>query len=162
MDPESSNSSGPEASLRGLLQESFACLEREIPQAYQQVCALLDGLTVGISLDDETVVIDCAGGRERVRVDGGQVSAELCTSRRAVLAVLDGRLSLAEAVLTDAVRVKAPLDTLERLNRALEAYVHGAVRSRAFPGVLARFRARARQEPDGPPAARGGRRSARP
>jgi hypothetical protein len=141
MDREFSNSSGPETSLRGLLQESFDCLEREIPQAYQRMCATLDGLSVRISVDDEPVVIGFAGVRGRVSLTGGPVDAELCTSRRAVLEVLDGRLSLADAVLADAVTIRAPLDTLERLNRALEAYMHGAVRSRSFAALLVRFRA---------------------
>jgi hypothetical protein len=136
-------------SLRGLLQESFDCLEREIPQAYQSMCATLDGLSVRISLDDETVVIAFAGAHGRVAVASGPVDAELCTFRRAVLAVLDGGLSIADAVLADAVTVRARLDTLERLNQALEAYVHGAVRSRSFAALLARFRARERQESHG-------------
>ena len=157
MDPESSSSSGPETSLRALLQESFDCLEREIPQAYQRMCVTLDGVSVRISLDDETVVIAFGGAHGQVAVAGGPVEAELCTSRRAVLAVLDGRLSLADAVLADAVRIKAPLDTLERLNRGLEAYVHGAVRSHSFPALLVRFGAREQQESDGPGAARAGR-----
>jgi hypothetical protein len=157
MDPESSSSSGPETSLRGLLQESLDCLEREIPQVYQRMCATLDGLSVRISLDDETVVIGFAGVHGRVDVVGRPVEAELCTSRRTVLAVLDGRLSLADAVLADAVRIKAPLDMLERLNGALEAYVHGAVRSHSFPALLVRFRAREQQESDVPAAAHAGR-----
>jgi hypothetical protein len=154
MDRESSNSSVPETSLGRLLQESFDCLEREIPQAYRKMCATLDGLSVRICLDDETVVIGFAGVHCRVDVAGGPVKAELRTSRRAVLAVLDGRQSLASAVLADEVKVRAPLDTLERLNHAIEAYMHGAVRSRSFPALLVRFREREPQQSDGPEAAR--------
>jgi hypothetical protein len=157
MDPACSSFSGPEASLRSLLEESFDCLEREIPQAYERMCATLEGLSVCISLDDEAVVVGFAGARGRVDAAGGPVHADLCSSRRAVLAVLDGRLSLADAVLTDAVRIKAPLDTLERLGRALEAYMHGAVRSRSFPALLARLRSRERPELDSSASARGGR-----
>ena len=153
MDLEPSSSYGPETSLRALLQESFDCLEREIPLAYQRMCATLDGLSVCISVDDETVVIGFAGKQGQVDLPGGPVGAELRTSRRAVLAVLDGRLSLANAVLVDDVRIKAPLDTLDRLNRALEAFAHGAVRSRSFPRLLERFRSREMAKSDRPMAA---------
>lgn len=140
MDPAPSNSSGPEASLRVLLQESFDCLEREIPRAYWKMCAALADLSVRVRLDDESVIVSFAGAHGRVDTGDGQAGAELRTSRQAVIAVLDGRLSLADAVLTDAVVVKAPLDTLERLNRGIEVYLHGAVRSRSFPALLKRFR----------------------
>ena len=157
MDQEPLSSSDTDASLRGLLQESFDCLERDIPLAYQRMCALLEGLSVAVAMDDELIVIGCAGLRGRVDPAGGPVAAELRTSRRAILAVVDGRLSLADAVLTDAVMVKGSLDVLERLHRALEAYMHGAVRSRSFPALLARFRAPVQPASEGDAGAGRGR-----
>ena len=145
MDQVSSNSSGRSRlrnrSLRTLLDESFTVLRREVPEAHRLMCAELEGAGVAIRVDDESVVVTCDGTGMRVDEWSGreQPSAEIRTSREAILHVLNGKLAMANAVLTDAVRARASLETLVRLNRGLTMYVHGAVRAPSFPELLKRF-----------------------
>jgi hypothetical protein len=65
----------------------------------------------------------------------------------AIVGVLDAQLTLAEAVESDAVRVRADLDRLVHLHDGLLAYVHGAVRCPGFPELLVRLRALALRDP---------------
>jgi len=105
------------------------------------MCAELEGAGIAIRVDDESVVVACDGTRIRVNEWSRRekTSAQIRTTREAILHVLDGKLAIAEAVLIDAVRARASLETLVRLNRGLAMYVHGAVRAPSFTELLDRF-----------------------
>jgi hypothetical protein len=73
-----------------------------------------------------------------------------------ILDVLDARRLLAEAVLADEVLVVGALEHLVEAHAGLTAYLHGAVRSRSFAGLLRRFRelsATPSTAPEGGPSA---------
>jgi hypothetical protein len=133
--------SGPVARLLG---ESFAALEDELPTAHARLCAGLAGRAVAIDVDGERFVVALAGGQARVAsVPAGEDTAagvRVATSRGAILAVIDARRSLVEAVLADEVRVVGELDRLVEAHQALVTYVHGAVRCPSFLSLLQRFR----------------------
>jgi hypothetical protein len=136
----SSNSSVRE-SLGALLDESFTILRDEVPEANRRMCSRLEGEVVVICADDQSVVVACDGAAMRVQAGSiADASAEIRTSRRAILRVLDGEVTLADAVLAGAVSVRASLEALVRLNHGLAMYVHGAVRAPSFPRLLERFR----------------------
>jgi hypothetical protein len=81
-------------------------------------------------------------------------TAELVTSRNTILNILDARLTLAEAVLSDAIVLKRHVDDLIAFHDGLMTYVRGAVRSPSFPRLLDRFRydaSSARNERDADP-----------
>jgi hypothetical protein len=132
-----------------LLDESFTVLRREVPEAHRRMCAELEGAGVAIRVNDESVIVACDGTGMRVDEWSGREhpSAEIRTSRKAILQVLNGKLAMANAVLTDAVRARASLETLVRLNRGLALYVHGAVRAPSFPELLKRFETGPRPSP---------------
>lgn len=138
----SSSSSARDRSLRALLDESFTVLRQEVPEAHRRMCAELEGDALTIRVDDESVVVTCDGTAMRTQEQGAgeRVSAEFRTSRKAILHVLNGQVTLTDAVLADAVAARASLETLVRLNRGLAMYVHGAVRAPSFPELLERFR----------------------
>ena len=81
-------------------------------------------------------------------------TAELVTSRNTILSILDARLTLAEAVLSDAIVLKGHVDDLIAFHDGLMTYVRGAVRSPSFPRLLDHFRydaSSARNERDADP-----------
>jgi hypothetical protein len=133
--------SGPVARLLG---ESFAVLADELPAAHARLCAGLAGRAVAIDVDGERFVVAFAAGQARVTsaMEGEDAAAgvRVATSRAAILAVIDAQRSLAEAVLTDEVRVVGALDRLVEAHQALVTYVHGAVRCPGFLSLLQRFR----------------------
>jgi hypothetical protein len=126
--------------VRTLLEESFAVLAREQPPASARLHACLEGLSVALRVGAEHFAVGFTGRGARLReVDGGE-RAQVSTSQRTLLEVLDGQQSLAEAVLADAVEVVGPLEILLRLHEGLLLYVHGAVRCPGFPLLLRRLR----------------------
>jgi hypothetical protein len=128
-----------------LLNESLSVLQREQPASYGRLCESLAGLRIEICVDDERMSVAFEPGGHRV---AGQIAApepaagaRFTASRGAVLDVLDGRISLAAAVLTSRLEAYAPLRRLLELHDALLLYVNAAVRCRSFPALLDRFRA---------------------
>jgi N-methylhydantoinase B/oxoprolinase/acetone carboxylase alpha subunit len=136
----SSSSSARNTSLGALLEESFEILLREVPEAHRRMCTTLKGAAVSIHVDDDHVVALFDAATATVGNDTSRVTTDVATSRQAIIDVVEGRLSLYDAVLADVVRARAPLDALVQLYDGLVMYVHGAVRSPSFPKLLERFR----------------------
>ena len=126
--------------MAALLAESFEVLRREQPEAYGRMCERLDGLAVSLEVEAERFAAVFSAQRAHVSAATGAEVARVTTRRRTVLDVLDDRQSLTEAVLTDAVEVVGPLDTLLRLHEGLVVYVQGAVRCPGFASLLRRLR----------------------
>ncbi|MDC0683647.1 sterol-binding-like protein [Sorangium atrum] len=129
--------------MAALLDESFATLARELPEAYARMCARFAGKTVRIEVDGERFVAAFESAAARVRRVGTEddvgADASITTSRRAIRDVLEARRSLSDAVLADEVEAVAPLDSLVEVLAGLSMYVHGAVRCPSFPRLLERF-----------------------
>ena len=131
--------------MEKLLAESLVALAREQPKQHARLCEQLQGRTVEVRVDAEHFLLRFTPESTRVERAGAPGEARVLMGRRALGDVLAARLSLAEAVLTDAVEVVAPLDSLEVLHEGLVTYVHGAVRCPSFPSLLARLRRACRE-----------------
>jgi hypothetical protein len=146
MVPESSSSSATEpaeTTVAGLLAESFRVLTAELPPAWENFCAALDGCAVAIHVDAESFTVSFVGRIAHISGNSAGIAlpdARIFTTRRTIEDVLDARLSLREAVLNDALQVIAPLPVIDRLHTGILSYVHGGVRCPSFPSLLKRFR----------------------
>lgn len=127
----------------GFVHESLALLRCEVPAAHAAMCAPVAGRRVAIDADGEAFALRFE--RNVVHAAAPEAGPELSvrTSRRAVLALVDARYSLLEAVLNEHLDVRGTPDDVIAFHDALVAYLHGAVRAPSFPGLLRRFRAHA-------------------
>jgi hypothetical protein len=136
----------PGGPLAILLAESFELLATRLPQAHARMLALLRGRELELVLDEERMHLRFDHGVELSRLSppgvtqGGSGCPRIECSVATILAVLDAQITLAEAVESDALRVRADLDRLVHLHDGLLAYVHGAVRCPGFPALLLRLR----------------------
>jgi len=142
----SSSTSILEARVAGLLDESLSVLQREQPASYARLCEKLASLRIEIRIDGECLIAAFEPGGHRVAGEStaaqtAAAGARFRASRDAVLDVLDGRINLAEAVMTGRLEAYAPLAHLLELHDALLLYVNAAVRCPSFPALLDRFRA---------------------
>ena len=64
----------------------------------------------------------------------------MATSRKTLLDLVDGRMSLLEAILNDLLDVRGDTLPLVRLFDAFTAYLQGAVRAPGMSQLLDRFR----------------------
>lgn len=127
-----------------LLSASFAALADEAPRHHARLAAALRAHRVELRVDDEVLAITSDGAAISVRPAAApEPTARISATTPAILAVLDARRTLAEAVLCGEVAAIAPPGELDALREALLCYVRGGVRTTAFPALLTRLRARA-------------------
>jgi hypothetical protein len=129
-----------DSSLTWYIGASLVALRQECPTAYFLMCGQLAPRRVRLMIDGESVTLAFDPSGARVLPVAQNPTAELVTSRRTILDVLDARLTLAEAVLSDAIVLKGRVDDLAAFHDGLMTYVRGAVRCPTFPRLLDRFR----------------------
>jgi hypothetical protein len=125
--------------------EQLACaldaISRESTVTYGQMLRRLDRVRVRIRVDDELfdVASDAARGFMRVEAVDGDARVAIETSRAVVRNVLAGRSTLAEVLRSGALTANGTLRDLVAVLSALEAFVHGAIRSRATAALFGDF-----------------------
>ena len=131
--------------VSSLLTRSVEHLAEEVPDSYRLILDRLGPLVVELDVDGERFAL--RGGNRLEVLDGPSrdtdPGARICTSRSAIIDVLDARLGLAEAVETGAVRVQGALDDVIRTHDTLLAYVHAAVQAPSQPTLLSALRTEA-------------------
>ncbi len=139
------NSSRREAGIRRYIKESLRLLRAECPDAYFLMCGQLAPRCVLLRIEGEAVLLgfDPAGVHVLAARHAGAAhlpAVELTTTRQTILDVIDARLTLAEAVLSDAILLKGHVDDLAIFHEGLITYLRGAVRCPSFPPLLDSFR----------------------
>jgi hypothetical protein len=127
--------------VASLLRRSLGHLASEVPDSYRLLIAELGPLVIEFDIDGE--LFSLRGGRWLEVADGAACAADarVTTSRAAILAVLDAKVALREAVQAGGVDVCGSLDNVVRAHDALIAYGHAAVRAPSLPGLLSLLRA---------------------
>ena len=126
--------------VSSLLRRSVEHLSDEVPDSYCLVLKKLGPLVVELDVDGE--LFSLRGGR-RLEVSDGAADTpgtRIATSRTAILAVLDAKVGLAQAVEAGSIAVRGSLDDIQRAHDTMLAYVHAAVRAPSQPELLAAFR----------------------
>ena len=125
--------------VRGLVAESLARLAWEVPPAAERLAERLAALPVRFEVGAEVFGLEVVQARVRVAAPPPTPAVWVKTDRATVAALLDGGLDLLEAVRSDKLYLLGTLQDLRRLLRALDGYLHGAVRGFGFEDLLRRL-----------------------
>lgn len=136
----------PDGGFGEFLARSFELLACEAREARNLLCGTLAGCDVHIWVDGEPVRLEFEPSTIRLSGARGSACIEVRTSRAAILALLDDRISLDQAILRDALELRGRPADLLRFYDGLIAYVHGAVRAPSFPRLFDAFRATVPEE----------------
>lgn len=136
------NSLPAEPGFAALLEASFALMCRECPEAYAGFCRLLAPYEVSLTIGTEMVAVRFqSDGVEVLRVPDDPI-VHLVASKQTLLDLADARYTLEGAIMQDYLHVRGQMDLLIRFYESLQIYIHGAVRSPSFPGLLNDYRLR--------------------
>jgi hypothetical protein len=123
------------------LRQSFAALRRERPAIYDELCRVMQARAARIRVDGAPVDVEFHGGEARIGPAKRRPPAiEVRTSRETIVGMVDARWSLMTAIAEDRLWIRGSVDDLVTFHDGLLVYLHGAVRSPSFPGLLQRFR----------------------
>jgi len=128
----------------GIVQTLKAALEilrADAPAAFFRMQDELDGLAVRVEVDDECFGCRCSNAGIAFGPPPPIPQANVRSDRRTILALIDGRSSYLEAVLTRDLAVQGPSELLARISRAGLAFSEGALRARRMRPLLDDFRA---------------------
>ncbi len=126
-----------------LLEDSLSLLAREAPVHFAALQAELSGLDVRLVVGRaRPSLVRLDGGPPWVApMVGGRGPARLAirVTEDCLDAIVAGSLSLARAAECGDLYVRGSVDEVIRLARAVEAWVHGALRSPTFPELGERY-----------------------
>lgn len=132
----------------GFIQRSLDILREEQPDAFGRLCGCLEGRVVRLAVDEELMRMEFGQGDVRFipmrsvpsSPDAARPCVDVATGRRAILDLVDGKLTLMSAVLGDELVLRGSTDNLLAFHDGLFFYLHGAVRAPTFPDLLDAFR----------------------
>ncbi|TMQ08114.1 MAG: hypothetical protein E6J91_34010 [Deltaproteobacteria bacterium] len=124
------------------LADSLAAIEREAPACARAIAAALGPAVIELVVDGERIAIRPGPEIAVGRAAEAAPCAEVATTARALLALLDGGDELYPAIVDNRVRVRAAPRDAERLFDTMRWFVEGCARTRAAPELLAAYRGR--------------------
>lgn len=116
-------------SLQAWIGALVTALEDDPWGAAERLRDVVGGYTARISLDDETVVVSMPAGALAWETElGAAVDGEGSTTTAAVVAILDGKLEVTDAVARGLVQARGSPEAVLRLFHAVELIVDASAR----------------------------------
>lgn len=136
--------SGPDRSIRVLVDDSLRILERRAPHTIHAMIRRLGRLRCRVTVGGERFILVADRTALATTVDTSTALApeiDVRTDRGALLRVLDGELTLVESIRAGEIVVRGSAADVADLHEALRAYVLGCVLAADTRPLLAEFRA---------------------
>lgn len=127
--------------LADLLDEALAVLRKESPPHDRLLRERLDGCTIAFTVDGERMA---TRGAEMTREPGASdaganVDLRVETDAATVLALLDDRITLLEALRSGALKARGDRSAVARAEAAMRVFIHGLVRCPSAPKLLVKL-----------------------
>ena len=126
--------------LSELLDDAFATLARESPVHARLLRERLGGCRIAFTVDGDRMTTRGDARLPAPDPTTDHPDLHVDTDARTVLALLDDRITLLDAIRTGALRARGPRDAVTRAEAAMRVFIHGLVRCPSAPELLRRFR----------------------
>ena len=126
--------------LRRFVEQSLRALAREAPAFYVRLCATLAGRRLLVGGDGEPFALCFRSEIVMTVPPDGSEDVYLAVSRRTMLALVDGEVTLEDALRQDCLAVRGRLTHVADLFDGLLIYLRGGIRCPSFPPLLSEFR----------------------
>lgn len=135
--PVDQGAGGP---IAALVERAVRVLEEECPVHSAGLSSVLSRVSVGIELDDESFSMTAPAGRTELVRGSARGDIGVRATGEAARALLEGRLSLIDAVREGRIRIFGAPRVLSEGSLALRWFLHGLVRARRGAGLLEEFK----------------------
>jgi hypothetical protein len=120
------------------LEAALGALRVEAPRAYASLIAALAPTGLELRVDGNTRFFSVVNGVHRLTGTGCS-AVSLATRRTVLVALLEARRTLVDAVVDDELELRGAPEHVIALDGALTAFFAGAVRSRSLPALLREY-----------------------
>jgi hypothetical protein len=127
--------------LRQFVEGSLDTLAREAPAFHSRLCVTLLGRRLRVRGDGEPFALHFGRGLVASVPPDGSEDLHLSVDRRSLLALVDGELTLEDALRQDRLELRGDLRHVVDLFDGLLIYLRGGIRCPSFPQLLSDFRA---------------------
>jgi hypothetical protein len=129
------------------LEASLDALAEEKPRSRRRLDAAMTSRPVRFDVEGDSFVLHFEASGFRMLEPGRPAALDLGLSKQTVLDLVEGRISIDEAIWTDALALRGSVDELASFFDALLVYLRAAVRCPSFPDLFDRYR---QGRPDSP------------
>lgn len=131
----------PRSEFADFLARSLRILQREVPEAFARMAARLGDRGVRLSVDGRPCTLRFGAADFAIEDGEAPAQVEIVTRRGTILDLVDARLTLEDAIRSDRVFLRGPVDGVGRFHAALLSFLNGAMRASSMPEVLTDYRA---------------------
>jgi hypothetical protein len=122
------------------LHDSLVRLAVEVPEAHRALAAAMGRTRARLVADGDARTIRFDFPYWTIYADDNEADLEVAFDRELVLDLVDGRLTLEEAIYQERLLMRGSIETIERFHDALMIYLEGLLRTSHAPALLAHYR----------------------
>lgn len=130
----------PKNDFLSFVDRSIAFLAQDVPEAYAAVLDVAAGLTIGIRTKTTQGTVWITDRTIEVFGPLDDHDIEVQIDEKVVVDLLDGDISLKEAINSDRLFLIGSNRNLEKLHAGLNFYIRGAIRSHSMQELLEEYR----------------------
>lgn len=126
--------------IRSFLEDALGEIARSEPEADRALRAALRGLRARLSDGALSFVLQADGEGWRFCDGAGTADIAVAFDEAVILDLIEGALTLNEAILGERIIVFGPIDNICKFYDALFVFLEGLLRASGAPALLERFR----------------------
>lgn len=126
--------------VRSFLEDALGEIARSEPEADRALRAALRGLRARLSDGARSFVLQADGEGWRFCDGAGTADIAVAFDEAVILDLIEGALTLNEAILGERITVFGPIDNICQFYDALFIFLEGLLRASGAPMLLERFR----------------------
>jgi hypothetical protein len=130
----------PSADFFSFLRTSLSRIAADEPDAHRALIDAMGSMRVRLVADGMARIVRFDFPDWTICAEVGEAILEVAFEREIILDLIDGRLTMEDAINQERLRMRGSVETIERFHGALMVYLEGLIRTPEAPALLESYR----------------------
>jgi hypothetical protein len=130
----------PPADFFTFLRTSLSRIADEVPDAHRALVGAMGNLRARLVADGAARIIRFDFPDWTICAGASEADLEVAFDRDIIMDLIDSRLTMEDAIYQERLRMRGPVETIERFYDALLVYLEGLTRTPGAPAMLESYR----------------------
>jgi hypothetical protein len=130
----------PPADFFVFLRKSLSCIADEEPDAHRALTAAMGSMRARLVADGVARIILFDPPDWKIYAGPSEADLEVAFDRQIIMDLIDGRLTMEDAIYQERLRMRGSVETIERFHGALLIYLEGLIRTPGAAVMLESYR----------------------